>query len=95
MITRNTEREEKVVAAIVAEVTKLEAEKHLAHPSTGLKMEVTKRTNEARQMTQYFVEKFYKVEFTIEPKEYKKQDEIDGQKIADEIFEKVIAITGK
>lgn len=94
MITRNTDREEKVVAAIVTEITKLEAEKHLTHPSTGLKMEVTKRTNEARQMAQYFVEKFYKVEFTIEPKEYKKQDEIDGQKIADEIFEKVIAITG-
>ena len=95
MITRNTDREEKVVAAIAAEVSKLEAEKQLTHPSTGKKMEVTKRTNEARQMAQYFVEKFYKVEFTIEPLEYKKQDEIDGQKIADEIFEKVISVTGK
>ena len=82
-ITINTARNEKVTEVIAAEVAKIEAGKRLTHPSTGLLMEVTKRENEARQMANYFVEHFYKVEFTIEPVEYKKQDEIEGNNILD------------
>lgn len=58
MITRNTEREEKVVAAIADEVKKIEANKAHNQKNTTT---TTARELQAIQMASFFVGKFYKV----------------------------------
>jgi len=95
MITRNNEREEKVVAAIADEVKKIEENKTLDAGTKKHTTRTTARELQAIQMASYFVGKFYKVAELFSVEIEKTAEEIEANKIADEIAEKVIAITGK
>lgn len=92
MITRNTEREEKVVAAIADEVKKIEANKAHGQKNTTT---TTARELQAIQMASYFVSKFYKVAELFSVEIEKTAEEIEANAIAEEIAAKVIAVTGK
>lgn len=96
MITRNTDREEKVVAAIADEVKNIEAGKALDASTQKHTTSTTARELQAIQMASYFVGKFYKVAelFSVEIIE-KTAEEIEANAIAEEIAAKVISITGK
>lgn len=92
MITRNTEREEKVVAAIADEVKKIEANKAHGEKNTTT---TTARELQAIQMASFFVGKFYKVAELFSVEIEKTAEEIEANAIAEEIAAKVISVTGK
>lgn len=92
MITRNTEREEKVVAAIADEIKKIEANKAHGQKNTT---STTARELQAIQMASFFVGKFYKVAELFSVEIEKTAEEIEANAIAEEIAEKVISVTGK
>jgi len=92
MITRNTEREEKVVAAIADEVKKVEANKAHGKKNTTT---TTARELQAIQMSSFFVGKFYKVAELFSVEIEKTAEEIEANAIAEEIAAKVISVTGK
>ena len=92
MITRNTEREEKVVAAIAEEVKKIEANKAHNEKNTTT---TTARELQAIQMASFFVGKFYKIAELFSVEIEKTAEEIEAIAIAEEIAEKVISLTGK
>ena len=92
MITRNAEREEKVVAAIADEVKKIEANKAHNEKNTTTP---TARELQAIQMASFFVGKFYKVAELFSVEIEKTAEEIEANAIATEIAEKVISVTGK
>jgi hypothetical protein len=92
MITRNTEREEKVVAAIADEVKKIEANKAHGQKNTTT---TTARELQAIQMASFFVGKFYKVAELFSVEIEKTAEEIEANAIAEEIAAKVISVTGK
>ena len=93
MITRNTEREEKVVAAIADEVKKIEENKALTHNQKLFSG--TQRELQAIQMASFFVGKFYKVAELFSVEIEKTAEEIEANAIAEEIAAKVISVTGK
>ena len=96
MITRNTEREEKVVAAIADEVKKIEANKNLdANTMKHAQGCTTARELQAVQMASFFVGKFYKVAELFSVEIEKTAEEIEANAIAEEIAAKVISVTGK
>ena len=92
MITRNTEREEKVVAAIADEVKKIEANKAHGQKNTTT---TTARELQAIQMSSFFVGKFYKIAELFSVEIEKTAEEIEANAIAEEIAAKVISVTGK
>jgi len=94
-ITINTTRNEQVAQAIAVEIAKLPAEARLTNQSTGAWLEVTKREAEAKSMSLFFVQKFYKVELTGELYEDMAQDEKDIIEIAKSIASKAVEISGK
>jgi len=93
MITRNTDREEKVVAAIADEVKKIEENKALTHNQNLFAG--TQRELQAIQMASFFVGKFYKVAELFSVEIEKTAEEIEANAIAEEIAAKVISVTGK
>lgn len=95
MITRNTDREEKVVAAIADEVKKIEANKALDASTMKHTDSTTARELQAIQMASFFVGKFYKVAELFSVEIEKTAEEIEANAIATEIAEKVISVTGK
>lgn len=95
MITRNNEREEKIVAAIADEVKKIEENKALDASTKKHTTSTTARELQAIQMSSFFVGKFYKVEELFSVEIEKTSEEIEANAIAEGIAEKVIAITGK
>ena len=95
MITRNTEREEKVIAAIADEVKKIEADKALDTKTQKHTTSTTARELQAIQMSSFFVGKFYKVGELFSVEIEKTAEETEANAIATEIANKVIAITGK
>ena len=95
MITRNTEREEKVVAVIADEVKKIEANKALDTSTTKLTSSTTARELQAIQMASFFVRKFYRVAELFSVEIEKTAEEKEANALAEEIAAKVISITGK
>lgn len=95
MITVNSTRNEQVTQAIATEIAKLPAEARLTNQSTGAWLDVTKREADAKSMSLFFAQRFYKVELTGNLYEDMTQDEKDIIEIAKGIASKAVEISGK